>query len=140
VIPNSDGTPRLDELYDEPPAAGRLDDVPAQGSAEGELVAGFPVDVIDLTPDATVTSSAVSAEGARVQVSLEATTPQSPAEVLGYYRIRFLAGGFAEEPVPSIAGTTATSFVRDDDTLVVSSKASENATVFSVTGVLVANE
>jgi len=139
VIPDPQETaPRLDELYEDPPAAASLGEVPADGSATGELVDGFPVDVVDLVPDAEVTSSAVSAEGGRVQISLEATAPVSPDEVLGHYRARFVAGGFAEAAVPSVAGTTAAAFSRSGDALVVSSRTDGDATVFSVTGVLVA--
>ncbi|SDU50452.1 hypothetical protein [Jiangella alkaliphila] len=140
VIPQPQGTapPRLDELYGDAPAAEPLAEVPADGSASGELVDGFPVGVIDLVPDATVTSSAVSAEGSRVQVSLEATVAVSPEEVLGHYRARFVAGGFAEDPVPAVAGTSAAAFSRSADALVVSSRTSGDETVFSVTGVLVA--
>ncbi|TDD70953.1 hypothetical protein E1262_07415 [Jiangella aurantiaca] len=140
VIPQPQDTapPRLDELYDDAPAAESLAQVPPNGSASGELVDGFPVGVIDLVPDATVTSSAVSAEGRRVQVSLEATAPLSPDEVIGHYRARFVAGGFAEDQVPAVVGTTAASFSRSGDALVVSSRTSGDETVFSVTGVLVA--
>ncbi|TDC53133.1 hypothetical protein E1212_06865 [Jiangella ureilytica] len=139
VIPDPQETaPRLDELYEDPPAAAPLAQVPADGSASGALVDGFPVDVIDLVPDAEVTSSAVSAEGSRVQISLEATAPVSPEEVLGHYRSRFVAGGFAEAAVPSVAGTTAAAFSRSGDALVVSSRTDGDETLFSVTGVLVA--
>ena len=139
VIPDPQETaPRLDELYEDPPAAAPLAEVPADASASGELVEGFPVDVVDLVPDAEVTSSAVSAEGSRVQISLEATAPVSPDEVLGHYRARFVAGGFAEAAVPSVAGTTAAAFSRSGDALVVSSRTDGDETLFSVTGVLVA--
>lgn len=139
VIPDPQNTaPRLDELYEDPPAAAPLAEVPADASASGELVEGFPVDVVDLVPDAEVTSSAVSAEGSRVQISLEATVPASPDEVLGHYRARFVAGGFAEAAVPSVAGTTAAAFSRSGDALVVSSRTDGDETLFSVTGVLVA--
>lgn len=137
VIPQPQDTPRLDELYDDAPSAEPLAEAPADGSATGELVDGFPVGVIDLVPDATVTASAVSAEGQRVQVSLEATAPVSPDEVLGHYRARFVAGGFAEAAVPAVDGTTAAAFSRSGDSLVVSSRTSGDETVFSVTGVLV---
>lgn len=138
VIPQpQDTAPRLDELYDDAPAAESLAEAPADGSATGELVDGFPVGVIDLLPDATVTSSAVSGDGERVQVSLEATAPVSPDEVLGHYRARFVAGGFAEAVVPAVDGTTAAAFSRSGDSLVVSSRTAGDDTVYSVTGVLV---
>lgn len=139
VIPDpQNSAPRLDELYEEPAAAESLDEVPDEGSATGELVDGFPVGVVDLVPDAEVTSSAVSAEGQRVQISLEATAPVSPDEVIGHYRARFVAGGFAEAAVPAVDGTTAAAFSRSGDALVVSSRTDGDQTVFSVTGVLVA--
>ncbi|WP_116950074.1 hypothetical protein [Jiangella endophytica] len=140
VIPQPQGTepPRLDELYADAPAAESLAQVPPDGSASGELVDGFPVGVIDLVPDATVTASAVSAEGERVQVMLEGTAPGSPDEVVGHYRALFVGGGFAEDVVPTVAGTTAAAFSRSGDSLVVSSRTADEETVFSVTGVLVA--
>jgi hypothetical protein len=92
VIPRSDARSRPYELYTLPPAAGQLDDVTAERSAEGEPVGGFPLNVIDFAPDLTVTTSAVSPEGKRVQVSLVAPTPQSPG-VTGAWALPADGGG-----------------------------------------------
>lgn len=88
----------------------------ADGVAVGELVAGFPTDVIPVLAGSSVTlSTLVPGEGVR-QVSLSGTTSAPAADVLAYYRAALAGQGFAESSAPAPAGVLGATFSRGDAT------------------------
>ncbi|KJL43798.1 MULTISPECIES: hypothetical protein [Microbacterium] len=62
------------------------DPLPASGSASGELVKGFPVDLMGPVPDSQVLESSISTEGSTMQVSLVARTDAADDDVRAHYR------------------------------------------------------
>lgn len=69
-------------------------------SVAGSLVAGFPVDVVPVPPDADVlASSATDVEGVPLrQVTLNLSSPGTVQEVLDFYTASMTAAGFAALP------------------------------------------
>jgi len=80
------------------------------GSAVGEVVEGYPVDLLPPLPDATVRLTSAVPAGEELQVSLVAATPTPPDAVVAFYRDRLVPAGFAESAGP--AGATGATFVR----------------------------
>ncbi|MCF4119976.1 hypothetical protein L1785_03195 [Antribacter sp. KLBMP9083] len=107
----SDGP--LSSLAVAPPAAGRRDAAPDAGTAAG-LLAGFPTDVVTVPEHLVVSSSSVSAEGDRYQVTLDGTADGGCDLLLIAYRAWFTGGGFAETATDARPGSTEVTFVRDD--------------------------
>lgn len=109
---------------------------PGSASTEGDLVDGFPDDVISVPAVATVLTTSVSSDGTVIQVTLTATSPDGASETLDFYR-RTLGGlGFAESPRPAVAETTAVAFTRGGNALLVSVRPEGRGSAFSVSGVL----
>jgi hypothetical protein len=95
--------------------------LPRTASTRGALVAGFPRRIVPLPPGGAVVSSSVSAQGRRLQVGLEASTPQPPTTVQRTYT-RGLAGqGFTAAPTDprSPAGPWELRFTRGDEAVTV---------------------
>lgn len=108
------------------------------GVATGELVEGFPVDVIPVVPDATITvSSLVPLEGART-VSLSGTTPLPADQVLAFYRTSLVGQGFVETAAGQPAGFPTATFSRANgaDLIVVAVSTLEGLQTFTVGGTL----
>lgn len=103
----------LSSLAVAPPAAGRRDAAPTAGTAAG-LLEGFPTDVVTVPEHLLVSSSSVSAEGDRYQVTLDGTADGGCDPLLIAYRAWFTGGGFAETATDARPGTTEVTFVRDD--------------------------
>jgi hypothetical protein len=59
--------------------------LPASGSASGELVDGFPADLLGPAPDSEVLQSSIASEGGTMQVTLVARTDAGADEVRAHY-------------------------------------------------------
>lgn len=97
VIPPRTST---DPLLSEP--------LPASGSAEGQLVDGFPADVMGPASDSQVVSSAIATEGSVMQVTLVARTDSSAADVTAHYRDLWANLGLTPQDSAGAAGTSST--------------------------------
>ena len=71
---------------------------PASATAEGDLAAGFPVDVLGPMPSSDVISSGIATEGAIMQVTLEGRTDAALTDVRAYYAQKWAALGLQEQP------------------------------------------
>lgn len=102
-------TPSVSSTTTETPTA-------PEGVGVGEIVEGFPTDVIPVLPEAEITlSTVVPADGVR-QVSLAGTSALPPEEVLAFYRNAFVAQGFTETASAVPAGVVGATFSRGDAT------------------------
>jgi hypothetical protein len=110
--------------------------LPPSASARGSIVKGFPA-VIPQAPNSMVVFSSIATQGTRMQVGLEATTTNSVADVLSFYRTAFEPLGLVAAAAPAAEGSTALTFVRGDNgiTVTVSDSAGGHAQ-YTVTGVL----
>ena len=95
---------------------GRL---PRTASSRGGVVAGFPTDVIPMLSGSVVHSTGVSSSRKVLQVSIVANSSRSPGNVLGSYRTILSALGFRESTAPAAGGSTAASFRRGSDSVMV---------------------
>lgn len=94
-------------------------------SAVGEVVDGFPDDVVPVLPGATITLCAVSRTDDGLQIGLSGTTSRTMAQVMAYYRAQLETAGFASDAAsPVVAG---------DDQLTVTLGRSEGAEIVVVT-------
>jgi len=94
--------------------------LPASASARGErLVAGFPTRVVPVLAELRVVSSSVAAQGARLQIGLEASADVSPTAVLDAYVTALARSGFTASASPALPGSTATAFTRGTDGVTV---------------------
>jgi hypothetical protein len=109
--------------------------LPRTASSRGRVVKGFPTSVVTVAPGSRVRSSGVSSTARTVQVSLVARSPESSRNVLTFFRRQLTGQGFAESVVPAVAGSTASSFRRGADNLVVTVKGDRHAT-YSLFGTL----
>ena len=82
-------------------------------------------------------SSSVSASGDRLQVGLQASSDSAPADVQAAYVAALSAAGFAVGDSPALPGSTATSFTRGPDGLVLTvTDRTGGGTELSVAGTL----
>ena len=106
--------------------------LPRAATAQGRLLRQFP-DALRPTRAARVQSSSVSPSGDRLQVGLVATTSLSPAQVLLAYRTRLALRGMAETATPpSVAGSRAAAFRRDDSVVTVTVTPRDSGTSYAV--------
>ena len=113
--------------------------LPANASARGKVVPGFPATIVPVPPRATIVNSSVTGQNTRLQVGLVAISASRPADVVAFYRASLAGAGFVEKPVPAADGTVATSFVRGGDGVVVSVRTAQGGgSQISVAGTLVA--
>lgn len=110
--------------------------LPPSASTVGSIAAGFPVSVVSLPAGAVVRSSGVSTTKTTMQISMVATSPKRPTAVLAFYRRELAAHGFAEAKVPAAGGSTAASFSRGADNLVVTTTGGAKNTTYSLFGTL----
>ena len=112
AAPSADATAEPSADPSAEPTAQAPAETPAlpPGSAVGEVVEGYPVDLLPPLPDATVRLTSAVPAGEELQVSLVAATPTPPDAVVAFYRDRLVPAGFAESAGP--AGATGATFVR----------------------------
>lgn len=117
--------PGLDAAAAPAPAAGPALTGPAPATAQrnGAVVAGFPVRVVPVPKGVTVVSSSVSSQGEHVQLSMEASSSLSPAQVLSVYDEALGGTGFTPTNTPAVPGSAAHAYLHGTDGVVVTVKA-----------------
>ncbi len=94
--------------------------LPDPGSAAGEVVDGWPADILTLPEGTTIGSTSVSTSGDVLQVPADGIIAKPQAEVLASFRQSLVAHGFWSEVAPAAEGALAERFVRGADTVTVS--------------------
>lgn len=112
--------------------------LPESGSAEGEVVEGFPRDVIPVAPDSEVESTSLAVEGDRVQAGLSASSTNAAEAVIEHYRAAFTALGLTERETDAVAGSTALVFTRGPDNITLTVAERADGTAYTVVGVFTA--
>jgi hypothetical protein len=106
---------------------------PTSASATGRLVTGFPA--VAAPPDgATVQTSSLAVDGARVQAAVTAELASSPDAVQAAYHDRLSALGMTSAPGTAQPGTTVVTYYRSSDSITVTTTASGAGTALSVFG------
>ncbi|MFJ5958510.1 hypothetical protein ACIQC5_21435 [Paenarthrobacter sp. NPDC092416] len=95
-------------------------ELPDPGSAQGELVDGWPGNILVLPPGTTIASTGISVSGDRLQLTADGIVDLTQDEVLGSFTQSLAAHGFWTEPAPAVEGAQAARFVRGTDTVTVS--------------------
>lgn len=103
-----------------PPAPLITGALPQPGAASGEVVDGWPADIVSLPSGTTIGSTSVSTSGDILQVSADGIVAKPQAEVLGSFRQSLVSHGFWSEAAPAADGAVAERFVRGTDTVTVS--------------------
>ncbi|QIX27845.1 hypothetical protein ncot_15545 [Nocardioides sp. JQ2195] len=136
----TEGLPGLDT---KPPDTKQpLIDLPLPDSAvaKDSLAKGFPRKVLGPRKKSAIVTSSVSpaADVNSLQVALVATTRAGADAVLRDYRIRLAKLGFTETDaaLPVIGGSSAASFIRGDDTVVVTATPGADETTYTAYGTL----
>jgi len=94
--------------------------LPPAASARGEtLVAGFPSSVVPVLDGIRLVSSAISGEGDRLQIGFQGSTDADPDTVTARYVSTLGDAGFTAGTSPAVTGSTATSFTRGPDGVVL---------------------
>lgn len=110
---------------------------PDEHSEVGDLVAGFPDDLLPVPPDAVVlVTSAVPVGDAEVQeVSLNLTTASAVEDVVELYRTALVGAGFTEVPpaAPATDLAAEVTFVRSGGDELVSIGVLDDGTARTVT-------
>ncbi|MEO3942704.1 hypothetical protein V3C41_16650 [Paenarthrobacter nicotinovorans] len=94
--------------------------LPQPGSVSGELVDGWPGDVVTLPSGTTIGSTSVSTSGDILQLTADGIVDKPRAEVLDSFRQSLVSRGFWSEEAPAADGSVAARFVRGTDTVTVS--------------------
>lgn len=93
---------------------------PAPGTAQGEVVDGWPADILTLPKGTTVGSTSISTSGDIVQLTADGIVGASQSDVLADFRQTLVGRGFWFEDAPAPDGSLAQRFVRGGDTVTVS--------------------
>ncbi|WP_159809965.1 hypothetical protein [Cellulomonas citrea] len=96
---------------------------PSDATAQGSLVAGFPSAVVPVPDGVEVVTSSVSGQGTRVQAALLGSSAAAPADVQAAYAGALAREGFAGTPTATVDGSTAVTYSRGVDGVVVSVRA-----------------
>ncbi|MEV7604876.1 hypothetical protein AB0N65_05505 [Paenarthrobacter sp. NPDC089322] len=94
--------------------------LPAAGSARGEVVDGWPGDILTLPQGTTVGSTSISVSGDILQLTADGIVNKSQADVLADFRQSLTGHGFWSEDASAPEGSVAQRFVRGADTVTVS--------------------
>ena len=114
--------------------------LPPAASSLGEIVAGYPSDVMPGIPDSSVEHSSVATAGDRLQAALEARTSLATADVLAFYRQHFAPLGLLESPTTSSKRSSTLSFARGDDSVTLSVTAVAGGSSYVLFGVFTAED
>ncbi|WP_010205795.1 hypothetical protein [Salinibacterium sp. PAMC 21357] len=130
-IPPPTATPTTPQLGIEtsPLISGPL---PESASANGKLVTGFPTSIISLPPGTEVTSSAITTEGDRMQVTVVASSSRSEDEVQSYFQDVFSALELQGAETPAAPDTRATTWSSGADSIVVATQTDGAITRFTI--------
>ena len=110
--------------------------LPVTATRAGDIVEGFPRDVIGVASLSTVMSSAVASEGRRLQATLVAVTPRSNADVVSFYRDGLSALGFSA----GLETDRSAAFSRGTDTVTVTFATTNGETSYTAHGSFIAGE
>lgn len=108
--------------------------LPKSDSAEGELVAGFPTNLLPIATDATVSSSSVTTEGDRMQAGVEASSPLAVPDVIAYYQAAYAALGLSAREIDAISGSSAYAFAQGDNTITLTVVPTASGSTFTLFG------
>lgn len=114
--------------------------LPKSASATGELVAGFPSEVIPIPTGLKISSSSVATQGEHLQVTLVGTSPASEAAVQSFYQAAFTKLGMTGAVAPVGAADSATTFTRGSDSITVTTTAKASGTELSIFGAFTAGK
>lgn len=89
-------------------------------SVVGDLVEGFPTDVVAVPPGAEIRVSSLVESDGRRQVSLAGETTQGAEEIVAFYRDSLVAQGFTETPAALPQGVAGATFSRGEGAEVLS--------------------
>lgn len=106
--------------------------LPEPGSRSGGMVKGFPDGVADPMRDSNVVSSSIATEGAVMQLSLVASSAETPDAIREHYRALWTSLGL--RAVPTDDETVA--FSGDYESLTLSVGASGTGNLYTIFGVL----
>ncbi|KQP73822.1 hypothetical protein ASF40_00065 [Microbacterium sp. Leaf288] len=116
-----------------PPASLLTEPLPESASGSGQLVDGFPAEVMGPAPGAEVVQNDIATEGGVMQVSLLARTDASPEQVSDHYAKLWASKGLVAAP-PSPDGSLSYTSAFDSLTLAFT-PAAGTGTVYMVHGV-----
>ncbi len=108
--------------------------LPKPGAAEGELVPGFPSDLLPTPAGSAVVSSSVATEGDHMQAGVTATSTLTPDEVVAFYQATYASLGLTDRQTNAIPGSTAYAFSRGDNTITLTVAPAESGSAFSLFG------
>lgn len=110
--------------------------LPRAASAQGRLVSRFPT-FLRPARASRVGSSSISPSGNRLQVTLVASTPLAPEDVLLAYRTRLGGRGLGELAAPATAaGSVAAAFRRGRSVVTITATEDGSSTSYSVQATL----
>jgi hypothetical protein len=111
---------------------------PASASSLGQVVTGFPSDVLPGIPDSLIDSSSVATEDQRMQATLVARTTLPADEVLTFYRQHFAPLGLLESPISAAGRSQTVSFARGDESVTVAITGVTDGSTYIVFGTFAA--
>jgi cytoskeletal protein RodZ len=136
VIPGQDGSATLPTSTAPPePIANPL---PETASATGKLAAGYPDTVLPPAPQSSIATSAVTAQGSHLQVSLTASSSLSVVDLHEYYRTALARFGMYDSAAPAAEGATAYTFRRGTDSVTLTASTSGKKTSYILYGAFTA--
>ncbi|TFC92825.1 hypothetical protein [Cryobacterium sp. TMT4-31] len=112
--------------------------LPPTVNSLGDVVHGFPTDVMPGIPNSLVDNSSVATQGDRLQAAFKARTTLGTDDVLRFYRHHFAPLGLLETPVTTTERGTTLSFARDDDSVTLSVTAVAGGSSYVLFGVFTA--
>ncbi|POH66772.1 MULTISPECIES: hypothetical protein [Cryobacterium] len=112
--------------------------LPPTVNSLGDVVDGFPTDVMPGIPNSLVGNSSVATQGDRLQSAFKARTTLGTDDVLAFYRHHFAPLGLLETPVTTTERGTTLSFARDDDSVTLSVTAVAGGSSYVLFGVFTA--
>lgn len=128
--PTGEASERIPPL--EPAAPLIAAPLPGSATGEGELVAGYPVDVMGPAAGSDVVQNAIATEGGRMQVSLVARTDAPREEVSRHYSELWASLGLIPQP----GGDDAIGYASQFESLSLAfAPASGTGTVYMIHGV-----
>ncbi len=134
VLPETTPEPKPSLGLDVP----HLTRAPTSASAHGELVSGFPSDLVPVPAHATVVSSSITSQGDHVQVGLSATEDGEPDKVRTDYTTRMTTLGYLTADVDAAPGSEAAQYLRGRDVVVLTLRPrTGGGTELVITGALV---
>ncbi|WP_295014245.1 hypothetical protein [uncultured Microbacterium sp.] len=98
--------------------------LPASGSADGAVVAGFPENVLGPLPGSTLGSTSIATEGTRMQATLIASSTSPEDDIRAHYQQ--LWAGLGLHPETTSDGTLSFTGAYESVTLAISSSGTGN--------------